>query len=98
MYYDYDENEIKNVQKKLIILLNKVMKSKNNNAIFEKFQSLRYKSISSFLDNLINKSQKKERKNENKENNNKYNDENNNNENYYIEENIVNYIDIIDLN
>ena len=82
MYYDYDENEIKNVQKKLIILLNKVMKSKNNNAIFEKFQSLRYKSISSFLDNLINKSQKKERKNENKENNNKYNDENNNNENY----------------
>ena len=75
MYYDYDENKIKTVQKKMIPLLNKVMKSKNKNAIFEKFESSRYKSVSSLLDNLCS-SNKKQKYEENKENNGKYNDEN----------------------
>ena len=75
MYYDYDENIIKKVQKKMIPLLNKVMKLKNKNAIFEKFESSRYKSVSSLLDNLCS-SNKKQRCEENKENNGKYNDEN----------------------
>ena len=75
MYYDYDENKIKTVQKKMIPLLNKVMKSKNKNAIFEKFESSKYKSVSSLLDNLCS-SNKKQKYEENKENNGKYNDEN----------------------
>jgi hypothetical protein len=75
MYYDYDENKIKTVQKKMIPLLNKVMKSKNKNAIFEKFESSKYKSVSSLWDNLCS-SNKKQKYEENKENNGKYNDEN----------------------
>ena len=77
MYYDYDENKIKKVQKMLIPLLNKVMKSKNKNAIFEKFESSRYKSVSSLLDSMCS-SNKKQKNDDNKENNDntKYNDEN----------------------
>ena len=39
LFYNYDESEIKNVQKKMIVLLNKVIKSKTKNAIYEKFDS-----------------------------------------------------------
>ena len=78
LLYNYNETEIKKVQKKMIVLLNKVMKSKTKNAIFEKFESSRYKSVSSLLDSLCN-SNKKQRKEEDKENNAKYNDENKNN-------------------
>ena len=78
LLYNYDETEIKKVQKKMIVLLNKAMKSKIKNAIFEKFESSRYKSVSSLLDSLCT-SNKKQRKEEDKENNVKYNDENKNN-------------------
>ena len=77
LYYNYDDNVIKKVQKKMIFLLNKVMKSKSKNAIYEKFESSKYKSVSSLLDNLCT-SNKKQRNEENKENNVKYNDENKN--------------------
>ena len=77
LYYNYDDNEIKKVQKKMIVLLNKVMKSKSKNAIYEKFESSKYKSVSSLLDSLCT-SNKKQRNEENKENNVKYNDENKN--------------------
>ena len=78
LYYKYDESEIKKVQKKMIGLLNKVIKSKTKNSVYEKFESSKYKSVSSLLENLCS-SNKKLRNNENKENNFKYNDENNNN-------------------
>ena len=78
LYYKYDESEIKKVQKKMIGLLNKVIKSKAKNSVYEKFESSKYKSVSSLLENLCS-SNKKLRNNENKENNFKYNDENNNN-------------------
>ena len=77
LYYNYDDNVIKKVQKKMIFLLNKVMKSKSKNAIYEKFESSKYKSVSSLLDSLCT-SNKKQRNEENKENNVKYNDENKN--------------------
>ena len=77
LFYNYDDNVIKKVQKKMIVLLNKVMKSKSKNAIYEKFESSKYKSVSSLLDNLCT-SNKKQRNEENKENNVKYNDENKN--------------------
>ena len=78
LYYKYDENEIKKVQKKMIVLLNKVIKSKTKNSVYEKFESSKYKSVSSLLENLC-LSNKKRRNDENKENNFKYDDENNNN-------------------
>ena len=78
LYYKYDESEIKKVQKKMIGLLNKVIKSKTKNSVYEKFETSKYKSVSSLLENLCS-SNKKLRNNENKENNFKYNDENNNN-------------------
>ena len=78
LYYNYNENEIKNIQKKMIILLNNVMKSKNKNSVFEKFESSRYKSVSSILENMVqNPSNWKQRNNDdNKENRDNYNDEN----------------------
>jgi hypothetical protein len=78
LYYDYDESDIKKVQKKMIGLLNKVMKSKTKNAVYEKFESSKYKSVSSLLESLCT-SNKKQRNDEDKENNAKYNDENKNN-------------------
>ena len=78
LYYDYDESDIKKVQKKMIGLLNKVIKSKTKNAVYEKFESSRYKSVSSLLESLCT-SNKKQRNDEDKENNAKYNDENKNN-------------------
>ncbi len=78
LFYNYDESEIKNVQKKMIVLLNKVIKSKTKNAIYEKFESSKYKSVSSLLDNLCNSNKKERNDEENKENNVKYNDENKN--------------------
>ena len=77
LFYDYEENEIKKVQKKMIVLLNKVIKSKTKNSIYEKFESSKYKSVSSLLDNMCS-TNKKQRNEENKENNVKYNDENKN--------------------
>ena len=76
IYYDYDENEIKKVQKKLIVLLNKVIKSKIKNGVFEKFESPRYKSVSSLLNNMCNNQSLKKQRNEDMENKTKYNDEN----------------------
>ena len=78
LYYDYNESDVKKVQKKLITLLTQAIKSKTKNAIYEKFESSKYKSVSSLLDNLFS-SNKKQRKDENKENNSKYHDENKNN-------------------
>ena len=78
LYYDYNESDVKKVQKKLINLLTQAIKSKTKNAIYEKFESSKYKSVSSLLDNLFS-SNKKQRKDENKENNSKYHDENKNN-------------------
>ena len=76
MYYDYDENEIKNVQKKMIVLLKKALNSKTKNAIFEKFESSKYKSISSFLNNMCQSKNNSTKKNDDKENKENYNDEN----------------------
>jgi cyclin B len=76
IYYDYDENEIKKVQKKLIVMLNKEIKSKIKNGIFEKFESSIYKSVSSLLTNMCNCQSHKKQGNEDMENRAKYNDEN----------------------
>jgi hypothetical protein len=80
LYYDYDENEIKNVQKKMIVLLKKVLNSKTKNSIYDKFDSSKYKCVSSFLSDMCqNKSNYKYRNDddkENKENKKNYNDEN----------------------
>ena len=76
-YFDYNENEIKIIQKKLIILLNNVIKNKTKNSVFEKFESSRYKSVSSFLDNMChNPSNRKQKNDDFKENRGIYNDEN----------------------
>ena len=76
-YYDYNENEIKNIQKKMIILLNNVIKNKSKNSVFEKFESSRYKSVSSFIDNMChNPSNRKQRNDDFKENRGNCNDEN----------------------
>jgi cyclin B len=76
-YFDYNENEIKIIQKKLIILLNNVIKNKTKNSVFEKFESSRYKSVSSFLDNMChNPSNRKQKNDDFKENKGIYNDEN----------------------
>ena len=78
LFYSYNDSDVKKVQKKMIALLSQAMKSKTKNAIYEKFESSKYKSVSSLLDNLF-ASNKKQRKEENKENSMKYNDENKNN-------------------
>ena len=76
-YYDYNENEIKTIQKKMIILLNNVIKNKTKNSVFEKFESSRYKSVSTFLDNMChNPSNRKRKSDDLKEKREKYNDEN----------------------
>ena len=75
-YYDYNENEIKNIEKKMIKLLNNVIKNKNKNAVFEKFESSKYKSVSSFINNMCHNSSNKKQKNDDKENRGNYNDEN----------------------
>ena len=81
-YYDYNENEIKNIQKRMIILLNNVINNKTKNSVFEKFESSRYKSVSSFLDNMChNPSNRKQKNNDCKENRGNFNDENNPNNN-----------------
>ena len=81
LYYNYNENEIRNIQKKMIILLNNVMKSKNKNSVFEKFESSRYKSVSSILENMVQNPNNWKQRNsdDNKENNEIYNDENKSN-------------------
>lgn len=77
LFYDYNENEIKNIQKKMILLLNNVIKSKNKNSVFEKFESAQYKSVSSYLDNIChNPSNRKQRNDDDKENRRNYKDEN----------------------
>ena len=70
LFYNYNENEIKIIQKKMIILLNNVIKNKTKNAVFQKFESSRYKSVSSLLENMChNPSNIKQKNNdENKEN------------------------------
>ena len=76
-YYDYNENEIKTIQKKMIILLNNVIKNKTKNSVFEKFESSRYKSVSTFLDNMCHNPSNRKRKNDDlKEKRENYNDEN----------------------
>ena len=61
----------------MIILLNNVIKSKTKNAVFQKFESSKYKSVSSLLENLCHKASNiKQRNDENKENMVNYNDEN----------------------
>ena len=75
-YYNYNDGEIKTIQKKMIILLNNVMKNKNKNSVFEKFESSRYKSVSSYLDNMCHNSNNRKQKNDNYKKK-IYNDENN---------------------
>ena len=62
----------------MIILLNNVMKSKNKNSVFEKFESSKYKSVSSILENMVqNPNNWKQRNSDDiKENKENYNDEN----------------------
>jgi hypothetical protein len=54
------------------------MKSKNKNSVFEKFESSRYKSVSSILENMVQNPNNWKQRNsdDNKENNEIYNDEN----------------------
>lgn len=68
--------KLKKFKKKLIVLLNKVIKSKIKNGVFEKFESPRYKSVSSLLNNMCNNQSLKKQRNEDMENKTKYNDEN----------------------
>ena len=56
--------------------MNKEIKSKIKNGVFEKFESSRYKSVSSFLNNMCNSQSHKKQGNEDIENKTKYNDEN----------------------
>ena len=65
-YYNYNEHEIKCIQKKMIILLNSVIKNKTQNSIFEKFESSRYESVSSFLVNLCHNPNNRKQKNDGK--------------------------------
>ena len=75
-YYDYNENEIKVIQKKMIIILNNVIKNKTKNSVFEKFESSKYKSVSSYIDNMChNPSNRKTKVYKNIRGS--YNDENN---------------------
>ena len=73
--YDYNENEIKIIQKKMIILLNKAIKKKKN-SVFAKFGSPRYKYVSKFLGNKCSNPSDKRSKNEDlKEKRENYNNE-----------------------
>ena len=76
LYYDYKENEIINIQKKMIILLNNAMKNKGKNSLFEKFESSRYKNVSSLLENFYHILSNKKKKNNAKGKKGCYNDEN----------------------
>ena len=76
LYYDYKESEIINIQKKMIILLNNAMKNKGKNSLFEKFESSRYKNVSSLLENLYHTPSNKKKKNNVKGKKGCYNDEN----------------------
>ena len=76
-YYNYNDSEIKVIQKKLIILLNNVMKNKTKNSVFEKFESSRYRSVSSYLDSMChNPSNRKQKTDDYKKSRVCYNDEN----------------------
>ena len=76
-YYNYNDSEIKVIQKKLIILLNNVMKNKTKNSVFEKFESSRYRSVSSYLDSMChNPSNRKQKTDDCKKIRFCYNDEN----------------------
>ncbi len=70
LYYDYDENEIKIVQKKMIELLKKALNSKTKNSIFEKFESSRYKSVASMLNDMCQKRSNYKHRDDDKENKN----------------------------
>ena len=76
LYYDYKKSEIINIQKKMIILLNNAMKNKGKNSLFEKFESSRYKNVSSLLENLYHTPNNKKKKNNTKRKKGCYNDEN----------------------
>ena len=71
---------LKMCKKKMIVLLKKVLNSKTKNSIYDKFDSSKYKCVSSFLSDMCqNKSNYKYRNDddkENKENKENYNDEN----------------------
>ena len=74
--YYYNENEIKIIQKKMIILLNNVIKNKIKNAVFMKFATPRYKCVSVvFGDVWDNPSDKKNKNDGPKEKRETYNDE-----------------------
>ena len=54
LFYKFDEMEIKKIQKSLIKALSKVIKNKNKNEIFIKYNKENYKSISLRLVELCN--------------------------------------------
>ena len=70
LYYDYDEKEIKIVKKKMIELLKKALNSKTKNSIFEKFESSRYKSVASMLNDMCQKRSNYKHRDDDKENKN----------------------------
>ena len=45
-YYNYDESELKEIQKKIVIFLNKIVYSEKNCLILDKFEKNKYLSVS----------------------------------------------------
>jgi hypothetical protein len=45
-FYDYNENEIKEIQKKVVLFLNKIVYSNKNSLILQKFEKKKYLSVS----------------------------------------------------
>ena len=46
LFYDYNENDIKEIQKKIVLFLNKIVYSKKKCLILEKFEKKKYLSVS----------------------------------------------------
>ena len=46
LFYNYNENDIKEIQKKIVLFLNKIVYSNNNCLILEKFEKKKYLSVS----------------------------------------------------
>ena len=63
LYYQYNEEENNKIQKKMIILLKKVINLNEKNAIYDKFEKPKYMEVSKFLVNICeNKKNKNKQK------------------------------------
>ena len=62
-YYDYNEAEITNIQKKYVIILKRIYSSKDRSVVFEKFNNKKYMFVASLLINIFDSNKKKKLKN-----------------------------------